>query len=176
MIQLNKGDDFYMKSLKRGFTLIELLIVIAMLGALAVGLLATINPVEQLRKGRDTSTRSIAVEFYNANQRNYAYKLQYGWTGYPQATAALNSAGMTAAIAVLVSGGELKSNFLSAVSAATLSSIYVTSTAGGDNNVCFAPQSNGFKADPNSIYNISGATGGCTGTGSPTSTCYYCLH
>ena len=33
-----------------GFTLIELLIVIALLGALAVGLLATIDPFEQLKK------------------------------------------------------------------------------------------------------------------------------
>jgi len=53
----------------RGFTLIELLIVIALLGALAVGLLATIDPFEQLKKGRDTSQRNTTAEFYNANLR-----------------------------------------------------------------------------------------------------------
>ena len=36
--------------IQKGFTLIELLIVIALLGSLAVGLLATIDPFEQLKK------------------------------------------------------------------------------------------------------------------------------
>ena len=57
-----------------GFTLIELLIVIALLGALAVGLLATIDPFEQLKKGRDTSLRNTVAEFYNANLRYYSTK------------------------------------------------------------------------------------------------------
>ena len=47
----------------KGFTLIELLIVIALLGALAVGLLATIDPFEQLKKGRDTSKKNTVSEF-----------------------------------------------------------------------------------------------------------------
>ena len=36
------------KLLQYGFTLVELLIVIALLGALAIGLLATVDPFEQL--------------------------------------------------------------------------------------------------------------------------------
>ena len=63
----------------RGFTLIELLIVIALLGALAVGLLATIDPFEQLKKGRDTSQRNTTAEFYNANLRYYATKGNFPW-------------------------------------------------------------------------------------------------
>ena len=54
---------------QKGFTLIELLIVIALLGALTIGLLATINPFEQLKKGRDTSNQNTATEFYNASLR-----------------------------------------------------------------------------------------------------------
>ena len=164
-----------MKSFKRGFTLIELLIVIALLGALAVGLLATINPVEQIRKGRDTSTRSIAVEFFDANQRYFANNpTAYAWGTGAVASMSLTGTSMTTAIAALIAAGELKSNFSTVVANATLTSIFVTSTGLGDNNVCFQPTSNGVKADPNAIFNISGAT--TTSCGASTSTCYYCMH
>ena len=43
----------------KGFTLIELLIVIALLGALAVGLIGAIDPFEQLKKGADTGVRDL---------------------------------------------------------------------------------------------------------------------
>ncbi|PJE63249.1 Tfp structural protein, partial [Candidatus Roizmanbacteria bacterium CG10_big_fil_rev_8_21_14_0_10_39_6] len=43
---------------KKGFTLIELLIVIALLGTLAVALLAAIDPFEQFKKGTDTARRN----------------------------------------------------------------------------------------------------------------------
>ena len=39
-------------NLRKGFTMIELLVVIAVIGILAVALLATLNPLEQIRKGR----------------------------------------------------------------------------------------------------------------------------
>ena len=50
----------------KGFTLIELLIVIALLGALAVGLLAAVDPFEQLKKGSDTATRNTVITIINA--------------------------------------------------------------------------------------------------------------
>ena len=40
---------------KKGFTLIELLIVIGILGILAAGLQAAIDPIEQLKKGQDSN-------------------------------------------------------------------------------------------------------------------------
>ena len=51
---MKKFKKGFTLSLSKGFTLIELLIVIELLGALAAGLLAAIDPFEQLKKGVDT--------------------------------------------------------------------------------------------------------------------------
>ena len=51
-----------MKKFTKGFTLIELLIVIALLGALAVALLAALDPLEQINKGTDTGVRNTVAE------------------------------------------------------------------------------------------------------------------
>jgi prepilin-type N-terminal cleavage/methylation domain-containing protein len=64
---------------KLGFTMIELLIVIAVLGILAVAVLASINPIEQINRGRDTGTRSDAEQFISAVDRFYAAKGFYPW-------------------------------------------------------------------------------------------------
>lgn len=50
----------------------ELLIVIGVLGILAAGLLAAIDPFEQLKKARDTNNRSAAIELLQSSQRYYA--------------------------------------------------------------------------------------------------------
>ena len=50
----------------------ELLIVIGVLGILAAGLLAAIDPFEQLKKARDTNNRSAAIEMLGSSQRYYA--------------------------------------------------------------------------------------------------------
>ena len=61
-----------MKKIKKGFTMIELLIVIAILGILAVAVLSAINPLEQIRRGRDTGSRSDAEQLLNAVERYYS--------------------------------------------------------------------------------------------------------
>ena len=64
---------------KLGFTMIELLIVIAVLGILAVAVLAAINPIEQINRGRDTGSRSDAEQLLSAIDRFYASQGYYPW-------------------------------------------------------------------------------------------------
>jgi prepilin-type N-terminal cleavage/methylation domain-containing protein len=71
------------------FTMIELLIVIAILGILAVAVLAAINPIEQINRGRDTGSRSDAEQLLSAIDRFYAYKGYYPWVTNPNDTSTI---------------------------------------------------------------------------------------
>lgn len=68
-----------MRRIAAGFTMIELLVVIAVIGVLAVAVLSSINPVEQINKGRDTRVRSNAAQLLNAVDRYYAIQEVYPW-------------------------------------------------------------------------------------------------
>ncbi len=72
------------------FTMIELLIVIAILGILAVAVLAAINPIEQINRGRDAGSRSDSEQLLSAIDRYYAYKGYYPWVNNPNDPAAIN--------------------------------------------------------------------------------------
>jgi prepilin-type N-terminal cleavage/methylation domain-containing protein len=170
------------------FTLIELLIVIALLGALAIGLLATIDPFEQLKKGRDTATRNTVTEFYNANLRYYGTKGQFpGGIGVPINIAHMDESDFTTAgtgyIDQLVSAGELKANFVQAAGINRLSRIYMSSTVSDDLSLCFIPESKNFRLDQNTIYDPSGS-GDTTTPGycisqdalNGVTTCQWCIH
>lgn len=63
----------------RGFTLVELLIVIALIGVLAVAVLAAINPIEQLNRARDTGMESDAAQLLSAIDRFYATQEKFPW-------------------------------------------------------------------------------------------------
>lgn len=176
---------FFMKTFlpstkHKGFTLIELLIVIALLGALAIGLLATIDPFEQLKKGRDTSMRNTVSEYYNANLRYYSTKGEFPWENLngTEGTAA-NVYTMSDVSAELISAGELKERFVELAGTANLANIYVNSTSETHMTVCFDPESKSFDEDPNTVYDASGGTATLTdckaaGAGSNES-CYYCI-
>lgn len=62
-----------------GFTLVELLIVIALIGVLAVAVLAAINPLEQLNRARDTGMESDASQLLAAIDRYYASQEKFPW-------------------------------------------------------------------------------------------------
>jgi prepilin-type N-terminal cleavage/methylation domain-containing protein len=161
----------------KGFTLIELLIVIALLGALAVGLLATIDPFEQLKKGRDTAQRNTVSEFYNANLRYYSTKAAFPWAAN-QATVAVNL--LSSEVDKLIAAGELKNKFMDLAGTGNLAKIYVTSTGSEHLVVCYKPESKGFQIDPNTMYGQDGGDPVGTCKSSPTAgttgiDCYYCI-
>jgi prepilin-type N-terminal cleavage/methylation domain-containing protein len=172
-----KERYFFMKK-TTGFTLIELLIVIALLGALAIGLLATIDPFEQLKKGRDTSQRNTTSEFYNASLRYYATKSAFPWAGTVLSGVAMTAANMNTAITELVSTGELKSQFATLVGPNNLAKIYVNSNGTDTVGVCFEPESKSFQKDANTRFDSAGGTtiNNCssqtTGSGAA---CFYCV-
>lgn len=160
-----------------GFTLIELLIVIALLGALAVGLLAAIDPFEQLKKGRDTSTRNTVSEFYNANLRYYANKGRFPWdtssfTGVKTLTT------MGSEITELINAGELKNRFGELAGTSVMSRVFANSTAADHLAVCFKPESKSFQVDNSTVYSSDGtvATGTCKSQNAASGTdCYFCI-
>lgn len=173
---------------KLGFTLIELLIVIALLGALAVGLLAALDPFEQLKKGTDTGVRNTTSESHGAVIRYYAIKNYMPWctdatcgtirdgAGEPSATTLTS---LTNTIAEIVSTGELKSDFSSLAGSGTLAKIYIT---GSNTNAtvysCFKPTAKSFINDPNTKFESNGteiAANACKSQGGSRTDCYWCV-
>lgn len=157
------------KLLSQGFTLVELLIVMALLAALAMGLLATINPFEQVKRGQDTQVRDMMAEFVNANTRYYANNSSFPW-----GTSAFGGtlSGINGVVGTLVTANELKPGFQN-VPNSVMDKIYLTS-GGSDMTACFQPQSDQQQHDKNTKYTIVGAAGtNCMGTGG-TAKCYWC--
>lgn len=181
MLQV-KVEELFMTTARKfplGFTLIELLIVIALLGALAIGLLATVDPIEQIKKGRDTSLRNTMSEFHNANLRYYAVKGAFPWN-IPTPTT-LNAVGadtLGSTITELISAGELKAQFTTVVPATTLAKLKITSPTPDVVAACYMPESKSFQKDANTIYlNTGVATTGCKAqtAGAGGTNCYYCI-
>jgi prepilin-type N-terminal cleavage/methylation domain-containing protein len=144
------------KIMQKGFTLVELLIVIALLGALAIGLIGALDPFEQLKKGTDTGTRNNVSEIHSAIIRYYALKGYMPWCNKVGDLAvcdsnpsgiALASGVMVSALSNVVETGELKSNFTQ-VNSGELSKIFVTGTEVAA-TVCYTPGSKSFRSDNN---------------------------
>lgn len=144
-----------------GFTMIELLVVIAVIGVLAVAVLSSINPIEQINKGRDTRTRSDAAQLINAVDRYYAIHEVYPWnttTGTFTATItdpddAYDIDGPTAPagdwnfIDVLVDTGEVKEGFTNRIKNDDTLSIFKEGTNNATMYACFIPTSLAFKQE-----------------------------
>lgn len=164
---------------QKGFTLVELLIVIALLGALAVGLIGAIDPFEQLKKGQDTGTRNTVSEIHSAVIRHFALKGYMPWCtdadtcDNPQSSA-LNSTPMSEAISRIIDTGELKSNFTT-IQNKELSKVFVTGTT-EDAKVCYRPVSKSFRSDDNTKYTKGGDEAGAGTCGTTEATaCYWCV-
>lgn len=158
---------------KLGFTMIELLIVIAVLGILAVAVLASINPIEQINRGRDTGTRSDAEQFISAVDRFYAAKGFYPWmTNGASLNTWTNPGGAVSdmeltviddqnsilgddgvdVLEIMSSGGtaEIKSSFTARLidpDASNFLSIYNSGVSGESTYACFIPKSASFREE-----------------------------
>ncbi len=179
-----------MKKGRFGFTLIELLIVIALLGALAVGLLAALDPFEQLKKGTDTGVRNTVSELHGSIIRFYGIKNYMPWCDDAACatplggqssditTPALGTA-LDNTIAAIAGVGELKSNFGELAGDGTLSKIrLVGSQTNATVKVCYQPTAKSFINDANTKFSptdLSEVTdGSCIKDGGATA-CLWCV-
>lgn len=143
----------------------ELLIVIGVLGILAAGLLAAIDPFEQLKKARDSNYRSGAIELLSATQRYYANHGYMPWRNEGSTCATDNAttlgadadADTAAALKVgvgqaddldscitdLINDGELKSTFTQGLN----TTVYLSSWSKTNVRVCYSPESKSNRSD-----------------------------
>lgn len=162
---------------KKGFTLIELLVVIGILGILAIGLLAAIDPFEQLKKGRDTNLRNVCVEYVNAVTRYYATHGELPWGSAALASGTLFSHWGAASdyTQMLIDEGELKAEFKEGLGDANAGLIYLTGYADPDPLqavLCFDPDSKSLSADSTTAYDSAGAAAAACPDIS--AACYWC--
>ncbi len=148
--------------------MIELLIVIAVLGVLAVAVLATINPIEQINRGRDTSSRGdaeqllSAIDRYNANKGLYPWQdvaddpAEIAWqpitsTGPVSGTYActLMEQLSTTTNADCAGTEEIKQSFVERVTNPKVNvlNIYKGPNSGDSVYICFNPQSKSFQKE-----------------------------
>lgn len=111
----------------KGFTLVELLIVIGLLGAIALIVIAAINPIEQANRARDTRFKADGGQLVSANDRYFATKSEFPWMTVNNAYATddafafvsasdeeVGICGATCSVdGVLISNDELKTEFRS---------------------------------------------------------------
>ena len=71
---------------QKGFTLVELLIVIGLLGAIALIVIAAINPIEQANRARDTRFKADGGQLISAVDRYFAARSEFPWVTSGAAT------------------------------------------------------------------------------------------
>jgi prepilin-type N-terminal cleavage/methylation domain-containing protein len=188
---------------KKGFTMIELLIVIGVLGILAVGVLATVDPFEQLKKARDTNDRQSAISLHTAFTRYYATHGNLPWamstppsdcdaftdfagaaSDYPSGTDVDSMADCITNS--LIADGELKEGFVGAIGIGDRMFVTSSSQTASDLAVCFAPQSKAVFAEDVTKFDAmgvdlsgAGSVPLCDNTAKSTGAtiindCYYC--
>ncbi len=176
-----------------GFTLVELLIVIGLLGAIALIVIAAINPIEQSNRARDTRFKADGAQLISAHDRFFAARNEFVWVTVSKAaggsvtnddafgflTAGNEGVGLCGATCTtdgyLITTDELKPEFRNRdfIKATALDKQLLIGKAQGTSEsvyACFIPASKATRdksvADQH-VYTISAADG----TRAPTTTC-----
>ena len=145
-----------------GFTMIELLVVISIIGVLAVAVLASINPIEQINKGSDTRVRSDAAQMANAIDRYFAVHEEFPWntqdpTTYPNFYDAFEhlladwGGASDVWVDLLTTTAEVKQGFVNRVRDDARTYLFKTGGTAVDSTasvyVCFQPRSKAFQQE-----------------------------
>lgn len=171
--------------LKKGFTLVELLIVIGLLAAIALIVIAAINPIEQANKARDARFQADGGQLLSAVERFFASHSRFPWEGCAAAgcttssedsfgfqtagTEAVGLCGSSCSVSgTLITNDELKTEFLSRdwVSGTTADKqIQIGKAQGSSSSVyaCFIPLAKSNKDNAlanNKVHTLSFAANG----------------
>lgn len=177
--------------------MIELLIVIAVLGVLAVAVLATINPIEQINRGRDTGQRSDAEQLLSGIDRYNATQGIWPWqtiqadddaVAWGLVTDVEDSAGCSLLDKLAQGSGactgadEVKASFTSRLRGTTYNPLYMEygGEAGESVYVCFQPKSGAFRTEAQRRCDEGVPTdfpvgADCAGCVDDPTACYICL-
>jgi len=163
MTQL-KGSDFL------GFTLIEIVVIVVIVGALGTIALSSLKPIEQINRGRDSSSLLIASEFLQTTHRFQAINQPPPWEENLSAVPLGSELGIEI-INKYISADEIKGSFLNQPSN-QLEKIFLSTNEGYEEiYVCFLPESDAFRSHKLTKYNQTGQiTEECN-----RQDCYLCL-
>lgn len=165
----------------KGFTLVELLIVIGLLGAIALIVISTINPIEQSNRARDTRFKADGSQLVSAIDRYFVGKNEFPWTTLTPATTSEMAFGFVSAKTIgvgvcgdancttngsILDSNELKSEFRSRdfikdSSTTPSKKIYIGKAATSASSIyaCFVPLSESVRdkaCTDGKVYTVTG--------------------
>jgi type II secretory pathway pseudopilin PulG len=173
---------------------VELLIVIGLLGAIALIVIAAINPIEQANRARDTRFKADGGQLISAIDRYFAANTEFPWMTVTSTYDAYDAIGFVTASdqeigicgatctadGVLITSSELKTEFRNrdfiqngGAGATVDEQILIGKETGSSASVyaCYVPMANSTKklaVEKSQVFQPSTSTGS---RGSPVSTC-----